>query len=304
MTIRHLKIFLAVCACGFNTTKAAEAIHTTQPAVSLAVRELEEYYGVKLFDRIGRRLRITEGGERFREYAQHITALFDEMEKGMRNWDAFGILRVGASVTIGSQFLPNYVKAFYNRYPGTEVRVTVGPSEQLEEKLLNSELDFALIEGVTHAPALISEEYMEDRLSVICPAAGRFRQGQELSIEEFRQQSFLLREKGSGTRETFDQAVEQAGFSVTPIWEAMSTTALVNAVINGLGIAVLPQRMVMGPLSHGLVTAVKVRGLDFSRRFHIVYHREKFLTASAKAFMELCRSYEMDYPLPHYSGLY
>ena len=90
MTIRHLKLFLAVCDHDFNTTKASEEIHTTQPAVSLAIRELEQYYGVILFDRIGRRLRITEAGRKFQEYARHIIALFDEMEKGMRNWDAFG----------------------------------------------------------------------------------------------------------------------------------------------------------------------------------------------------------------------
>lgn len=82
MTIRHLKIFLAVCDNDFNTTKASEEIHTTQPAVSLAIKELEQYYGVTLFDRIGRRLWITEGGRKFQEYARHIIALFDEMERG------------------------------------------------------------------------------------------------------------------------------------------------------------------------------------------------------------------------------
>lgn len=304
MTIRHLKIFLSVCDNGCNTTKAAEELHMTQPAVSLAIRELEQYYGVVLFDRIGRRLKITEAGQRLGEYSSHILSLFDDMEMGMRNWDSFGILRVGSSITIGSQFLPNYVKAFYNRFPGTEVRVTVGPSEQLEQKLLNNELDFALIEGASHISSFISEEFMEDHLTVICPARGSFRQGQQISIEEFRRQKFLLRERGSGTRETFERAIEEAGFSVSPIWEAMSTTALVNAVINGLGIAVLPHRMVIGPLKRGLVASVSVKGLNFRRKFHIIYHKEKFLTSSAKAFIDLCRNYEMDYPLPHYNGLY
>lgn len=304
MTIRHLKIFLSVCDNGCNTTKAAEELHMTQPAVSLAIRELEQYYGVVLFDRIGRRLKITEAGQRLGEYSSHILSLFDDMEMGMRNWDSFGILRVGSSITIGSQFLPNYVKAFYNRFPGTEVRVTIGPSEQLEQKLLNNELDFALIEGASHISSFISEEFMEDRLTVICPATGSFRQGQQISIEEFRRQKFLLRERGSGTRETFERAIEEAGFSVTPIWEAMSTTALVNAVINGLGIAVLPHRMVIGPLKRGLVASVSVKGLNFRRKFHIIYHKEKFLTSSAKAFIDLCRNYEMDYPLPLYNGLY
>jgi len=298
VTIRHIKIFLSVWENGCNTTKAAEAMHMTQPAVSLAIRELEQYYGISLFDRMGRRLRITEAGQRFGEYCSHISALFDDMERGMRDWDAFGLLRVGASITIGSQFLPGYVKAFCGRYPGTNVKVQVASTDALEQKLLQNELDFALIEGIAHSPSLVSEEYMDDYLTVVCPGDGGFYHGQKLSIEEFRKQRFLLREPGSGTREVFDRAVENAGFTVEPIWEAMSTTALVNAVINGLGIAVLPHRMVIGPLEQGSVVAVNVEGLDFRRKFHIVYHKEKYLTASAKAFLDLCRNFERNHPQP------
>ena len=304
MTIRHLKIFLAVCDGGCNTTRAAEALTMAQPAVSLALKELEQYYGVVLFDRVGRHLQITAAGKRLWEYASHITSLFDDMEKGMRDWDTFGILRVGASITIGSQFLPNYVKAFYTRHPGTEIRAVIEPSDRLEAQILSSDLDLALMEGVSHSPSLESEEYMEDHLVVICPARGRFVQGQTLTQEEFRSQKFLLREPGSGTRETFQRAMEEAGLAVEPIWEAMSTTALVNAVINGLGITVLPHRMVLGPLSKGLVISVRVEGLEFRRKYYIVRHRAKYLTASARAFLDLCRSYEMDYPMPRYSGLF
>lgn len=304
MTIRHLKIFLAVCDGGCNTTRAAEALTMAQPAVSLALKELEQYYGVVLFDRVGRHLQITAAGKRLWEYASHITSLFDDMEKGMRDWDTFGLLRVGASITIGSQFLPNYVKAFYARHPGTEIRAVIEPSDRLEAQILSSDLDLALMEGMSHSPSLESEEYMEDHLVVICPARGRFVQGQTLTQEEFRSQKFLLREPGSGTRETFQRVMEEAGLSVEPIWEAMSTTALVNAVINGLGITVLPHRMVLGPLSKGLVISVRVEGLEFRRKYYIVRHRAKYLTASARAFLDLCRSYEMDYPMPRYSGLF
>ena len=147
MTIRHLKIFLAVCDGGCNTTRAAEALTMAQPAVSLALKELEQYYGVVLFDRVGRHLQITAAGKRLWEYASHITSLFDDMEKGMRDWDTFGILRVGASITIGSQFLPNYVKAFYARHPGTEIRAVIEPSDRLEAQILSSDLDLALKVG-------------------------------------------------------------------------------------------------------------------------------------------------------------
>ena len=216
----------------------------------------------------------------------------------MRDWDSFGLLRVGASITIGSQFLPSYVKAFSSKYPGTEVRAMVAPTNELEQKVLKNELDFALVEGIPLSPSLVSEAYMDDYLTVICPVYSKFRDKQTITIDEFRQQKFLLREPGSGTREVFERVVESAGFTVSPIWEAMSTTALINAVINDLGIAVLPHRLVKDPIERGLVTAVQVEGLDFSRKFNIVYHKEKFLTTSAKAFLDLCRNFEADYPLP------
>lgn len=304
MTLRHMKVFRSVCEHSCNTTKTAEALHMTQPAVSQAIKELEQYYGVVLFDRIGRRLYLTEVGQHFLQYAIHILSLFDDMEMELRAWESVGVLRVGTSITIGSQFLPYYVKAFYNTHPGTEIRALVGSSGLLEKKLLNNELDFALIEGVPHAPSIVSEEYMEDHLSVICSAHGAYAQGQKISIKEFKQQKFLLREPGSGTREVFDQVTQTAGFSVSPIWEAMSTTALVNAVIQGLGIAVLPYRMVMEPLKRGLIHTISVEGLNFHRSFYIIRHKDKYLTESAKSFLELCRNYETEYPSMQDSGLY
>ena len=290
MTFRHLKIFVSLYENNFNTTKTAASMHMTQPAVSLAVKELEQYYGVALFDRIGNRLKITPAGLRFYEYSSHIIALFDEMDNSMKNWDLAGTIRVGSSITIGSQFLPAYVNSFQSRYPGTRVKAQIAPSKQLEQMILNNELDFALIEGSSHNPSFICEEYMEDHLTVICPAKGQFQPGQEISIHEFCQQNFLLREHGSGTRETFENTIAAAGFSIEPIWEAVSTTALVNAVISGIGISILPHRMIADAIQQGQVIAVTVKGLEFKRKFNIIYHQKKFLTAAARSFIELCRS--------------
>lgn len=304
MTLRHMMIFRMVCENEYNTTRAAEALHMTQPAVSLAIKELELYYGVRLFDRIGRRLQITDAGRLFLQYATHILELFHDMETGLRDWETQGILRVGASITIGSQFLPSYVKAFSPLCPGIDVRVTIDQGERLEKKLLDNELDCALTEGLVHDPNILSEAYMEDHLSIICAADKGWTQGQVISLEEFQKQRFLLREHGSGTREVFDRSIAQAGISITPIWEATSTTALVNAVINGLGIAVLPHRMILPALKQGLIVTVKVPDLQFRRNFYIVYHKNKFLTQAAKTFMELCRNYEADFPFPEYNGLF
>ena len=304
MTLRHMIIFRTVCESNYNTTKAADVLHMTQPAVSLAIKELEQYYGVYLFDRIGRRLQITDAGKQFLQYAIHISDLFEDMETTLRDWSTKGILRVGASITIGSQFLPNYIKAFSNHCPDIDVRAVVEQSDRLEKKLLANELDFALTEGIPHDPNIVSEIYMQDHLCVICAAGYGWHQGQVITLEEFKKQRFLLREHGSGTREVFEQTIANAGISITPIWEAMSTTALVNGVINGLGIAVLPKRMILPALNRGLITTVKIENLSFRRYFYIIHHKDKFLTDTMKSFIELCKNYETDYPLPEYKGLY
>ncbi|WP_205703178.1 MULTISPECIES: LysR family transcriptional regulator [Acutalibacteraceae] len=304
MTIRHIRIFLAVCECGNNITKAAAKLYMTQPAVTVAVHEIESEYGVLLFDRISKRLYLTEAGKRFREYALRISALFDDMEKDLKGWDASGILRIGASITIGSQFMPSYVEAFSASHPHADVRVLIGPSNLLERDLIENRLDFALVETPVHEKALTAEAYMEDSLSVICPARAPFRPGQVLTIDEFQRQRFLLRERGSGTREVFDQAAAKAGIAVTPAWEGMSTTALVNAVLHGLGIAVVPSRMITGPLERGLIYTLTVKGLSLKRCFFIVHHKDKLMTELFREFIQLCKNYEMDYPLPRYGGLF
>ena len=259
----------------------------TQPAISLAIKELEQYYGVRLFDRIGRRLKITDSGKLFLQYAIHITDLFDDMETGLRDWDSKGILRVGASITIGSQFMPGYVKAYSEICPGIDVRVVVEQSDTLEHKILTNALDFALIEGIPRDPRIIAEAYMQDQLSVLCSADKGWKQGQTISRQEFKKQRFLLREKGSGTRDVFDRVTAQAGIHITPAWEAMSTSTLINAAITGLGIAVLPSRMIQPALDSGQIITVNVEGLDFKRNFYVIRHKDKFLMPSAEKFIAL-----------------
>lgn len=292
MTLRHMLIFRTVCESDYNSTKAAHALKMTQPAVSLAIKELEQYYGVLLFDRIGHRLKITEAGKIFLEYAIHISDLFDDMETGIRDWDSKGILRIGASITIGSQFLPQYVKTYSDLYPGIDVQVRVEQSDRIEERILKNELDCALIESVPHSPKIISEAYTEDHLNVICSAQGGWEQGQVISIDEFKKRRFLLREPGSGTRKAFDLVTRQAGIYITPSWEAMSTSTLINAVTKDLGISVLPHRVIQSALHRGQIITVEVDGLDFKRYFYVIYHKDKMLTPSLKNFISLCCAHD------------
>ena len=334
-----MRIFLAVTENGNNLTRTANQLYMAQPAVTVAIQELEQYYGVNLFDRLGKRLYLTEAGKQFREYVVRILGLFDDMEEGMKSWGSRGVLRVGSSITIGSQFMPGYVEEYAKTHPNIDTQVLIGPSDRIEKKILNNELDIALVESPVHESHLIAEQYMEDYLVIIAPGNSKERdlynsfcedqretrrqeasakqqerpdeiqdespkEIQEMTVEEFASQRLLLREPGSGTRESIEKVLEPFSIQLKTSWEATSTTALVNAVISGLGISIVPRRMVEAPLRSGQIREIHVQGLEFQRYFYMVYHRDKLLTAPIRDFMELCRNYESLHPQPRYSGLF
>ncbi|MBQ9718011.1 MAG: LysR family transcriptional regulator [Clostridia bacterium] len=286
-----MKIFEAVCGCGCNTTKAAEQLHMTQPAVSLAISELENYYCVRLFDRISRRLYLSEAGRRFREYSRSISLTFDDMEKTVREWEKNGVIRVGASISIGSMLLPEYAAQFRVTHPDTTVRVKVDRSDRLEQATLRNELDVALMEGIAHDENLVSEDFMEDSLAVIA-SSERFENGTVIAPDEFLRMDFLLREHGSGTREVFDSTLAALEYPLPePAWESLSTAALMNAACAGLGVAIIPKRMADEKIAGGHVAQLFVDGIEFRRKYKIVYHKNKHLTSAALDFLDLCRTF-------------
>ena len=288
MTIRHIRIFEAVCDAGCSMTRAAEALHMTQPAVSLAVSELESYYGVQLFDRIARRLYLTEAGREFLDYARRITLTFDDMEKTVRNWEAMGVIRVGGSVSVGAKLLPEITSRYREEHPGIRVKVRIDRSDRLEAALSAGEIDFALIEGIVHDPNLVSEDLLEDRLALIASPAA-VKPGSVLKPEEFCRMELLLREHGSGTREIFDSVLSAASLpKPDPAWESLSTAALINAAAAGLGAAAVPRRMAEERIAAGDVAEFTVEGLVFRRMYKLVRHRDKKLTPAMQSYIALC----------------
>lgn len=263
----------------------------TQPAVSLAISELENYYGVRLFDRISRRLYLSEAGRRFREYSRSISLTFDDMEKTVREWEKNGVIRVGASISIGSMLLPEYAAQFRKTHPDATVRVKVDRSDRLEHATLQNEIDFALMEGIVHDENLTAEDFMEDSLAVIA-SSEQFENGTVIAPEEFLRMDFLLREHGSGTREVFDSTLSALEYPLPdPVWESLSTAALMNAACAGLGVAIIPKRMADEKIAGGRVAQIYVDGIEFKRKYKIVYHKNKHLTAAALDFLDLCRAF-------------
>ena len=144
MTIRHLRTFVIVFQKE-SITKASEILHVSQPSVSLAIQELENYYHIRLFDRIGKRLSITEQGKWLYDYALHIVSMFDEMETEVKTWNNKGTLRIGSSITIGNFILPQLIEEFQKRYREVEIKVSVCNTKTIEQYILN-ETDLAAIQ--------------------------------------------------------------------------------------------------------------------------------------------------------------
>lgn len=289
MTLRHMRIFVSVYQQN-SITKAAEALHLAQPSVSLAISELERYYGIRLFDRISRRIYATEQGNQFYGYALHIVSLFNQMEQGIRNWESFGTLRAGASITIGNYLLPSIIAQFNQVCPDIRVQVQIKNSSDIEQCILNNDIDFALMEGLPESEQIERIPFRNDRLCLIASASHPLCQNKQVFIEDLLQYPVLLREKGSAGREILDDFFTLHHIFLTPQWESVSTQAIVAGVAQGLGISVLPYLMVEADLKAGRVVELPVADMSLSRNFYIAYHKNKYLTSSAKTFIQLCQS--------------
>ena len=289
MTLRHMRIF--VCAFQHSSiTKAAEELHLAQPSVSLAVKELEEYYGIRLFERMGRRIYPTEAGKEFYGYALHIVSLFDDMEKRIKNWDTLGVLRVGTSITIGTHILPQLVKRYQHRYPDIRIEVVISNSSDIEEHVLNNTVDLGLIETQPEHPTIHALPFMRDELCAIVPCQSPLAEQDSVTLSQLAEYPFLMREKGSAGREILDLCFSMRQLSVQPLWESTSTQAIVKGVEEGIGVAVLPYLLVERDIKEKVV-----RMLPFEeplvRDLNVIYHQSKFLTHSMSRFIALCQRF-------------
>lgn len=289
MTLRHLRIFAEVYRAG-NVTRAAEILHMTQPAVTRAVQELEQHYGVRLFERMYRHLSPTEGGRRLYPQAVHLLDAFDRMETGLRDWDSLGVVRVGATVTLGGALLPGLARQFAAQYPGIELQVTVANGGSLTAALCENRLDLALLENGPSLPELHCEQLGTDRLCVVLAPTHPLAAQSSLTLEQLAAAPLLVREPGSTARAVLENALAAQGLALHPAWESVSTEALLQAAAEGLGVAVLPEQRAQPAAQGGRICLRPIGDGAFVRRRVIAWHREKYLTASMQRFIDLCRA--------------
>lgn len=277
MTIRHLKIFIAVYR-EMSVTKAAEKLHMAQPGVSLAIRELEEAYHVRLFDRINRRLSVTDAGRMLFDYAGHIVSSFEQMESAMMSPQGAGSIHLGSSITVGNFLIPDAICRFHERYPDCRVSVSVDNSHRIIRKVLRNEMDFGVVEDRGSYEQLTEVPFMEDRLYFVCRADHPLTGQETVTLGELCRYPFFMREPGSAARGITDSLMKNRQQKYEIFLESVSNQVLIHAVQKYPGITVLSSRLIGRELEEGKLKLLPVYPESFRRQFLIVHHRQKYIS--------------------------
>ena len=283
MTFRHLEIFIAVADLG-SMTRASRQLYISQPTVSQAIAELETHYGFPLFERFGRSLTITEQGKSILSYARHIQSLLGEMELTSERQENAGLLRIGASMTIGSWLLPSLLQQLQKDVPQAEFRVVVRNTRDLEVLLLKNQLDCGLLEGSIHYPELVEIPFRRDSLTLVCGKNHPFWNAPISRLESLEDQVFLVREPGSGTRELFESVMASAEIGWKVGWECGDSSSLIHAAEKGFGIGVISGSLVREQRISGTLYRLPLPESTFQRNFRLVHHKNKYITPLMKRF--------------------
>lgn len=281
MTRKHFTIFVQVCRF-LNFSQAAEALNTTQPAVSLAVKELESHYGVALFERMNRRVYLTPAGEALLATAQDVLRGFQEAEETLGQGRPLA-LRVGANVSFGEAGLAQVLGRFRQEHPQVRLRALVANSDKIQSLLAENQLDVGIVDGLGVSERLRAQPLYQEDL-VLAAAPGRFPA--PATVEELAALPLLLREPGSGLRSSVDRVFSQQGLAPQPLLESTSTAALAQAAKAGLGVAILPEALAQRESGLQVGTVPEVR---FFRQFACALHRQKAPSPALEAFLALLR---------------
>lgn len=290
MTIRHLRIFIEVVSCG-KMSLAAQKLYISQPTVSQAVAEIESMYHVRLFERLSKRLYLTPEGTILLGYARRVVALFDEMEERLCDAGRAIRLRVGATVTVGTCILGDLIRILNQKYPQIDTEVLVDNTHAVEEGILSSTLDVGIVEGRVHSSDIVCEPIIGDRLVLVCGGAHPLAREKSVSLNSLRAEPFILRERGSGTRELFESMMKKQGGELRCKWVCNNSEAIKNAVIANLGLSVISIRLVEKEAREGLLHIVEIKNCPMRRDFSLMYHKNKYLSDYFLFFLKACREY-------------
>lgn len=322
-TLRQIEVFLAV-ARHESVSRAAEELRMSQSAASGALGELERQFDVQLFDRIGKRLRLASLGRDLRARAESLYDQAKAMERALAEPKTLGALTVGATLTIGNYLAPRLLARFAEEHEGSRVTLTLGNTRDIAHRVENFEIDVGLVEGELINESLVATPWYRDELVVFCAPehpwarlmgwcgptppgsghaeapresrrrGGRGRRGRPLEDVDLVRGAWIVREAGSGTRQTFERAMSGLLPHLDLALELEHNEAIKGAVAAGLGVGCLSKITLEQEFARGTLVPCAVACRNFEREFYCVVHERKYMTTALQDWLELCRHYRDD----------
>ena len=294
MDLRRLEIFAKVAELK-SFSRAAEALLLTQPTVSEHVRALEAEVGAQLLDRLGRGAAPTRAGELLLGYARRLLALAREARQALDQFQGrvSGELIVGGSTIPGEYVLPALIGRFKVTYPDISICLLIDSSHHVSQWVDEGRVEVGVVGAAPVPRTLVSRELMADELVVVVPSGHPWTGREEVTLDEVQKEPLLVRERGSGSRETLERGLAEAGTGLARfrvVGELGSTQAIKQAVRAGVGVALISKRAVEDECRAGLVSCLRVKDLRFARAFYLVTHRDRSRSPLAQAFVELVES--------------
>jgi DNA-binding transcriptional LysR family regulator len=288
-TLRQMAVFVAV-ARQESVSRAAQALSLSQSATSMALGELERLYDTQLFDRLGKSLRLNELGQALLPQALELIERTTAIEAVLEGRAGFGKLRIGATLTIGNYLATLIVADYLKRHPEGTAQLQVHNTATIIDRVARYELDLGLIEGTCRHRDLVVEPWIEDELVVFCSPKHPLAKRGSATLARLAKEHWIVREPGSGTRETLDQALRHHRSELTVRLELEHTEAIKRAVEFGLGIGCISRLALREAFRRGSLVPVETPELDLLRHFQFVWHKRKFQTAGMREFIALCRA--------------
>lgn len=295
MTLEQIRIFLAV-AERQHVTRAAEALHLTQSAVSSAISALEARHQIRLFDRIGRRIVLTESGRAFIDTARTLVAQSEVTELALADLgkNARGRLRVAASQTVGSYWLPPYLGALHERHPDVAIKLDIGNTAEVAKAVEDGRADLGFVEGDVGQLDLQTRVVARDALLLVMGARHRLARKARITKDDYLAEDWLLREPGSGTRSALEKHLERMRLSVDALSVAMvlpSNEAILSALAGSNYVTFLSERTLSGRKTlTGLATRKVTWSAAPQRDFSVLIHPERYRTRAVEALLDLIKS--------------
>lgn len=287
-TLRQMTVFVAV-ARQESVSNAAKELSLSQSAASTSLGELERLYDSQLFDRIGKTLRLNELGQSLLPQAVELIERATAIEAVLEKRAGFGRLRIGATLTIGNYLATLIVADYLKRHPESSAQLQVHNTATIIDQVARYDLDLGLIEGNCRHPDLVTEPWVEDELVVFCAPTHRLAAKGMATLADLADEHWIVREPGSGTRETLDQTMSLHHFELRARLELEHTEAIKRAVEFGLGIGCISRLALREAFRRGSLVAIETPELALLRHFQFLWHKRKFQTAGMQEFISLCR---------------